>query len=244
MSDSSSGAAAAAGAAASETAPAGDPATAAAAPVVGASVLTDPPAAGGTDPKPGGEAADAPKPEGEAKPGEVKPEGEEEPVEYEDFTLPEGLTAEDPALVLFREEAAKLGLTQEQAQALVSKIGEQAVLNGKAQVDNWVQLNNDWTAEIKADPEMGGANFEPMRVNVGKLWDEFVGPENSPDRQALAKEALDFGWGNCPRLAKAIARIAASQTEGGHVSGNPARTRLSDAEVMYPTHGQVPQGSR
>lgn len=242
MSDSSSGAAAAAGAAASENPAAADPA--AAAPALGASVLTDPPVHEGTDPKPGGEVKPDATKEGEEKPGEVKPGDDPKPVEYEDFTLPEGLTAEDPALVLFREEAAKLGLTQEQAQALVSKIGEQAVLNGKAQVDNWVQLNNDWTAEIKADPEMGGANFEPMRVNVGKLWDEFVGPENSPDRQALAKEALDFGWGNCPRLAKAIARIAASQTEGGHVSGNPARTRLSDAEVMYPTHGQVPQGSR
>lgn len=224
-------------------APAVDPA-AVAAPAAGASVLTDQPAEGGTEPKPGEAGADASKPDSEEKPGEVKPGEEQKPVEYAEFTLPEGLAAEDATLTLFQAEAARLGLSQEQAQGLIEKIGAQAVLNGKAQLDNWTKLNNDWTAEIKADPEMGGANFEPMRVNVGKLWDEFVGPANSPDRQALAKEATEFGWGNCPRLAKAIARIAASQTEGGHVSGNPASARLSDAEVMYPSHVQAPQGSR
>lgn len=235
----------------SNAAPAGEAAAgavvadpAAAAPVIGASVLTDPPAVGDTGSATEGPKADAPKPDGEAKPGEVKTDGETKPIEYADFTLPEGLTSEDPTLTLFQAEAKALGLTQEQAQTLISKIGEQAVLNGKAQLDNWAKLNNDWTAEIKADPEMGGANFETMRVNVGKLWDDVVGPENSPERQALAKEALDYGWGNCPRLAKAIARIAASAVEGGHVSGNPARTRLSTAEMMYPTHNQAPQGSR
>lgn len=215
---------------------------AAAAPAVGetalaASVLTDPVKVG-EEPSKAGEVKTDADPNKEAKPGEVKPGEEAKPVEYVDFALPEGITRENPTLTMFREEASKLGLTQKQAQALVSKIGEQAAVNGKAQVDNWIKTNSDWEAEIKADREIGGANFEPMRVNVAKVFDDYIGPIGSPDRAKLTQELLMTGAGNLPMLTKMMARIAAAHTEGTHVSGNPAKSSVSFADQMYPTHNK------
>lgn len=169
--------------------------------------------------------------------------------------MPDGLQPENETLALFREEAKTLGLTQEQAQALVTKIGAQAALNAQAQMDNWVRMNNEWQTQIKADPETGGANFEPMRINVGRLFDDYCGPvtgEADPkkltqaqaDRRQLTHELLLTGGGNLPMLTKVIARIAAAHTEGSHVSGNPARTPVSSADLIYPTHGQAPAGPR
>jgi hypothetical protein len=203
------------------------------APALAASVLTDPPATETVaETKPGEAKPDAPK-DGDPKPGDVKPA-----VEYTDFTLPDGLTAENPTLAMFREEAATLGLTQEQAQALVTKIGTQAQINAEAQMANWQRMNNEWQAQIKADPETGGDNFEPMRLNVGRLFDDYVGPVNSAERKQLNVELLTTGAGNLPTLTKMLNRIAQAHTEGGHVSGNPARTPASTADLLYPTHNK------
>lgn len=198
------------------------------------SVMTDPPVVEGEV-----------KPEPEKAPEAEKPVEEAKPVEYTDFELPEGLSAEDKTLALFREEAGRLGLTQEQAQALVSKIGDQAAQNAAAQAANWVKMNNDWQSEIKADPETGGDKFESMRINVARVFDDYCGPIGSPDRTKLNNELLLTGAGNLPMLVKVFARIAAAHTEGGHVSGNPARAPASTADLLYPTHGQSnPAGSR
>lgn len=207
------------------------------------SVLSDPPAAAVPDPKAGDAKVDAAGKTEDPKPGEVKPKAEgseEKPIEYTDFALPDGLSKEDATLTLFRDEASKLGLTQEQAQALVTKIGEQAALNGKAQTDNWIAMNNAWTAEIKADPEIGGAQFEPMRISTAKLFDDYIGALNTPEREAFNQALNLTGAGNNPAIVKAFARMAAAHTEGTHVSGNPAKTAPSFADQMYPTHNKQP----
>jgi hypothetical protein len=206
-----------------------------------ASVLTDTPKAGPDKDGRGGETRTDPPKEGE-KPAEVKP------VEYTDFELPTGVDKASPTLGDFKDEAAKLGLTQEQAQAIVTRIGSQmaaaSTAAGEAQMQAWVKTNADWQAEIKADPETGGDNFEPMRINVAKLLDDYVGAPGSADRVKLNGELYRSGAGNLPTLVKALARIAAAHTEGGHVSGNPARTRADSASLLYPTHNQAPGATR
>jgi hypothetical protein len=101
-------------------------------------------------------------------------------------------------------------------------------------MQNWVKLNNDWQTAIKADPEIGGEQFEPMRVNVARLIDDYVGPLNSPERKALNQALLLTGAGNNPAIVKLFARIAAAHTEGGPVAGSPARAVPNAAELLYP----------
>lgn len=206
---------------------------------IAASVLTDP--SGGV-------------PGEETKPGEaVKPDAaavdpaapvEVKPTEFTEFTLPEGLTAENTALAEFRSEASKLGLSQEQAQALVSKVGGQIAAAQTAATQAWLTMNNDWQAEIKADKEIGGANFEPMKISVARLFDDYVGHVNTPERKALNQALLLTGAGNNPAIVRAMARIAAAHGEGGHIAGNPAKTPASTADLLYPTHNQAPGAPR
>jgi hypothetical protein len=205
---------------------------------ISASVLTDP----APDPTKDIQPPETVKPDA-PKEGD-KPAEEVKPVEYTDFTLPDGLQPENPTLAQFRTDAAELGLTQEQAQGLVTKIGSQMAEAAQAQVATWVQMNTDWQTAIKADTEIGGANFEPMKVSVAKLFDDYVGPQNSPDRKALNEALLLTGAGNNPAIVKAWARIAAAHGEGSHVAGNPPRVAASAADLMYPTHNQAPGAPR
>jgi hypothetical protein len=169
---------------------------------------------------------------------------EVKPTEFTDFTLPDGLKADDPALAGFKEEASKLGLSQEQAQALVSKVGMHFAGLAEANTAAWLQVNADWQSQLKADKEFGGANFEPMKISVSKLFDDYVGHVNSPERKDLNQALLLTGAGNNPAIVRAWARIAAAHGEGGHVAGNPARNAASTADLLYPTHNQAPGASR
>ncbi len=155
--------------------------------------------------------------------------------------MPEGLAPESPALTVFQAEAAKLGITQEQAQALVTAVGTRMAADakaaGEAQMQTWVSTNEAWQQEIRADKDIGGAKFEPMKVAVAKLFDDYVGALNSPERKALNEALLHTGAGNNPAIVRAFAKIAAAHTEGGFVAGSPARGPVDRAALMYPTMG-------
>jgi hypothetical protein len=188
-----------------------------------------------------GDAPQAPDP---AKPAtEASVESPEtkapEAVTYEDFALPEGIAKDSPLLATFSVEAAKLGIPQDQAQALVSAVGEKlaadAKASGAAQMSAWVATNEAWQAEIRADKDIGGSKFEATKTNVAKLFDDYVGNLNSPERKALNEALLHTGAGNNPAIVRAFARIAAAHTEGGFVSGSPGRGPVDRAALLYPT---------
>lgn len=236
MSESTGAAPAAAAEAGAVPAAAGGVPTGAAAPAAGAvaappstTLLTDPPAADPAKPAEGAASADP------AKPADTPIT----PVVYEAFTLPEGIAPESPLLTSFSEEAAKLGIPQAQAQALVSAVGARIAADakaaGEAQMSTWVATNEAWQNEIKADPNIGGSKFEAMKSNVARLFDDYVGNVNSPERKALNEALLHTGAGNNPAIVRAFAKISAAHTEGGFVAGNPARAPVNVADLMYPS---------
>jgi hypothetical protein len=216
-------------------APAGGNAAPGAAPVAGADA-----AAPGTTLLGDAAAPDAAQTPTPAKDGAAPVESTPpEPVVYEDFTLPEGIAKDAPMLDAFKAEASKLGIPQEQAQAIVTAVSERLIADAKAQTEAnktaWDKVNEQWQAEIKADKEIGGARFEAMKTNVGKLFDDYVGPINSPARKALNEALWQTGAGNNPALVRAFAKIAAAHTEGGFVSGTPPRGAVDIAALMYPS---------
>lgn len=190
-------------------------------PAVSNSLLTDAPQ------------ADA-KPEGEpAAPEDPKPDADA-PVTYEPLTLPEGLDAADPTLTAFIETAGKMKLTQDQAQALVSEIGAKMAEGARAQIQAWTELNNTWQDQVKADLDIGGRKLTDTLTNIGRMFDDFVGAESTPERKALNEALLLTGAGNHPAVVRAFARIAAVLTEPGFVRGGPSTT-ADLAASMYPS---------
>lgn len=173
-------------------------------------------------------AADSPKPD-------AAPDGRpSEPIKYADFKLPEGVGADDPILVAFTESAAAQRLPQEQAQAMIDALGPKVAELLAAPQQEWQRLNNDWQQAVKADPEIGGANFDAMRATVAKVLDDpaFADPG--------LRQALDMtGAGNNPAVIRTLYRLAKAVTEGGPVRpGAPAAPRKSAAQTLYPSEAR------
>ena len=192
-------------------------------PAISSSILTDAPAA---DPA----TAEPPK-EGEVPADGNKPA---EPVAYEPFALPDGLDAADPTLAAFQNTASKLGLTQEQAQAIVSEIGAKVAESAQAKIKAWTDLNNTWQDQVKADADIGGRKLTETLTGIGRLFDDFVGSEGTPERKALSEALLLTGAGNHPAVVKAFARMAAVLNEPGFVQGGPS-TAADPVASMYPS---------
>ena len=217
-----------------EAAPAPAPAekpTFAAEPV---SLLNQPPPA--EPPKEGEPPAEPPKegePPKEPKPGEKPPAPT--PIDLAAVKLPEGITADDDVskatMKSVSEIVADTTLSpQDRMQKLVDAYGGLAKAaadsNGKA----WESLQDQWQAEVKADPVIGGDKLLPTQQMISKAIDSI-----GPDSAKAARLALDFtGAGNNPAIVRLLANWAKQLTEGGYVTGTPAKGTPSLAQEFFP----------
>lgn len=206
-------------------------ATPAAAP---AAALTDAPAAVAEAPAPPGAITDAD--DGTKVDGEKK-EGDDAPVEYTDFTLPEGSTLDPELRGKFTDILAKSGVSQDDAQALVDLYGgemKKLADAAKAPYEAWHTLQREWQASVKADPELGGANLEPMKREVAKVIDAISG--DPKDAKALRQALASTGAGNNPAVLRFLYRTAQATNEGATVQGGgPTKEGTSLAKTLYPS---------
>lgn len=175
---------------------------------------------------------EAPAAEGEAKPeGEAKAEdAAPEPIKYEDFKLPEGLTADDPLVSAFVETASVKGLSQETAQAVIEALAPKVTEALQAPYKEWNARQTAWLKEINDDPVIGGANLAPVQQRIGRLLNDpnFVDP-------GFAQAMNETGGGNHPAVIRTFAKLAARLTEGEPVrQGAPAQQPKGLAEKLYP----------
>jgi len=171
-------------------------------------------------------------------PAEPKPESGA-PATYTDFTVPEGHTLDtatiESATPIFRE----LGLSQDQAQRLVSFYSEQI---GKINSENegfMETMRTQWREELKADKDIGG-KLDAVKVDISRALDRL--PTEVRDN---FKSAMDLtGAGDHPAIIKAMYSLASLIGEGTHVSGKGpsaegqsktgVASRPSAAQSMYP----------
>lgn len=134
------------------------------------------------------------------------------------LTLPEGMKADDPAFKSFGEIFTDDKLDpQAKGQKLIDLYKDAVAGMRQQQQDVWKTTNDGWVAAVKADPEIGGAKFEPTKTSIARAIDS-LGPELS----VAFRQGLDAtGAGNHPAIWKGLAKMAALLTEGGHVSGSP-----------------------
>lgn len=185
-----------------------------------------------------GEAEGGKPGDGAAEAG-AKP-GEKEPVEYTDFKLPEGVQADEKTMSDFKTTAREAGLSQDQAQKLVDLHTDAVKAATDASTQLWYDTQKQWQAEVLKDPEIGGANFEPMKATVAKAIDA-VGGEDA----AKIRQAFDYtGAGNNPDIIRFLYRLGKAIGEGGAVaSGTPTTVEApkTAAEKLYPTQSQTNQ---
>lgn len=218
----------AAPAAATPAAPAASPAPApaAAAPTPAPAAATPAPAAPAAAPVAATPAAPAAAP---AEPPAAPPGA---PEKY-DFKAPEGASAfDDTVLTAFGESARELNLTQEGAQALLTKVGPVIQAQQMAKLTEFYAdiggLPDTWAEQLKADKEVGGANLA-ANMAIGVKARDLGGPE-------FVKLLDKTGLGNHPALVKTFIKIGKSLSEDKFISGGAAsEAPKSRASVMYPT---------
>lgn len=176
---------------------------------------------------------------------EKKPDTPAAPDAYTDFTAPEGYTLAketiDAALPIFKE----LGLSQEQAQKLVSFHAEQMIAAAKAPQATYETLRSDWQAKIKSDADMTKAvsgdktGLDAVKLDIGRAYAALP-----PDLATEMKAAMDLtGAGDHPAIVKGFWKLAQFVTEGKAVTGKgpsplgqrePGKAPPSAAQALYP----------
>jgi hypothetical protein len=189
---------------------------------------------GATEAKPEAEAADPAttievkddKPEGEGDKADDKDDAEKPitPEDYGDFTLPEGMQQDEALLGEFKETAAELGLTKEQAQKLVDLKAKSV----QQMMDAWEKTAQKWVQDVKTDKEVGGDNFDKSLASAAKALDTF----GTPELRALFNAN---GLGNHPELVRFCARVGKAVAEDGPVNTrSPVVGEKDPAKVLFP----------
>ena len=143
----------------------------------------------------------------------------------EDFPVPE------ENLKSFAEAAMKVGMTKEQAEAMLGWHREWHQHITKQQSIAESQLIAGWQREILDDPEFGGQNYKATIADGRRALREFD-PDGSL-RRVLKEMRADFH----PVVVRAIARVGRSMREHnivGASNGGGNRERVPLEERMWP----------
>jgi len=147
---------------------------------------------------------------------------------YGEFKLPEGVTADVDSLKPATELFAETGLSQDQAQKFIDLAMARETAAAHKSVQAFVDLQNQWVSEIKADPDIGGDRLKSSLASANRAIDRL----NVPG----LREALNFtGAGNHPAIVKAFVRLGQMIAEDRFRPGHLARPDVprSPAEVIY-----------
>lgn len=172
--------------------------------------------------------------EGEAKAddkGEKKPEEKAgAPDEYEAFTLPEGVQADEEALTEFKEFAKSENLTQEQAQKYVDLHVKSIDKILAGQMDRWEKQKEEWRTQTEGDKDLHGA-------------DGTVSEAVSIAKQAVVKlggtelqDVLDLlGASNHPLVVKAFFKAGKAMSDDEFVFGGGSGDNRTPAQKLFPS---------
>ena len=147
---------------------------------------------------------------------------------YGEFKLPEGVTADAESLKPATELFAETGLSQDQAQKFIDLAMARETAAAHKSVQAFVDLQNQWVSEIKADPDIGGDRLKASLASANRAIDRLDVPG--------LREALNFtGAGNHPAVVKAFVRLGQMIAEDRFRPGQRTEPQVSrsPAEVIY-----------
>lgn len=117
---------------------------------------------------------------------------------------------------------------QQQAQSLLELQASLTTSASEAGSAKWNQEQQDWQAQVEADPELGGANLPKTLSAIGGLMNRFGNDE--------LRAYMDVsGAGNNPLVIRFLATVAGQLSEASPAPAGtpPGATSLTTAEKMY-----------
>src|SRR5260370_460126 len=142
--------------------------------------------------------------------------------------LPRARPRRAPAQALVKEARLRQAQAQKFSDLAVSR--EQAA--APTGVQAFVELQNKWVSEVKADPDIGGDKLVASLATAARAIDRLGVPG--------LKEALDLtGAGNHPAVVKAFVRLGQMVSEDRFAPGNhaPPSAPATPAEATYGRDG-------
>ncbi|MGN1209558.1 MAG: hypothetical protein ACI4SV_04585, partial [Duodenibacillus sp.] len=166
---------------------------------------------------------EAEKKEGDAD--EQKPEGA--PESYQPFDV-DGQQFTQEQLEGFASTARELGLSQENAQKMLSAMVPTA---RKYLVDDLVVKSKQWAEDTRNDPEIGGAHFNENLGIATAAYQRYATPE-------LKAILTNSGLGNHPEVIRLFCRIGKETRQDTGVSGS-ASAPAEGRRRRYPNSNMV-----
>jgi len=148
-----------------------------------------------------------------------------DPASYKVEGLPDGITIEDPLVKSFLEGAAKGALSNEAVNSVLAEIAPKVAEQLRAPYLAWKTTNDAWQAEVKADPDIGGAKLPQTIATIKKGIERFGG--NAEQQAAINKAFNDTGAGNHPAVIKLLHSAFSKLVEGTPVVGSPAEQKIT-----------------
>jgi hypothetical protein len=147
------------------------------------------------------------------------------------FNVPDGMEIDqafaDSVSPVFKE----LGLSQEQADKLVSAYAERMGAQQQSVTDAYQKQLDEWTTELKSDQEVGGDAFEQNAGIAAKAIKQF----GSDELKALLDET---GIGSNPAMFKFALAVGKTLGEDEPGSGDAANQPSTIEDEMYPNEAK------
>lgn len=179
-----------------------------------------------------GQGQEQPGQEGkEGQQQEGQPQGNPDLAGYTDFTLPEGVEPDVELQKSFAGVAKEMGLTQENAQKLVTLQSEHLLTVERAKQEAYEKVQKEWVEEIKADKEFGGEKFESREsINIANRPIKQYG---TPELNKILEES---GLGNNPHLFRLMYKIGLAMGEDSSINSDQGgQEKKSVASKLYPS---------
>lgn len=202
---------------------------------------------GAGDGKSDGKGADADPDAGKGADGsgdkDAKSEADADgPPETYELSLPGGVELDAALLDEATPVLKELGLSNEAANKLVPIVGKVQERILTAQADEFAATAAQWAKDAKADPEIGGRNWDVTVQNAARVMDHYIGPKVTTNEKGEEvpngfRQLLDdTRLGNHPELIRAFARIGKDMGEDMTFarSGLASPEKKPREAVLYP----------
>ena len=167
------------------------------------------------------------------------------PIEYVAFEMPEGMEVDKTALEAFQPLLQSGKVSQEDAQKYVNIMSDAAKRQTEAHTKAWNDAMGKWQEEAKADPEIGGTNWERTQARISLALKK-LSPPNSKDENGkdLGTNPLEeifktTGMGNHVEMSRFLEKVGTiledDKIDLGHALGESAK---SPEDIMYPNQGK------
>jgi hypothetical protein len=151
----------------------------------------------------------------------------EPPEAYADFELDEGLQLDSAALEKVAPLFKEMGLSQENAQKLVTAYAEQVQAGEQGRQESFNQTIQGWADQVKNDSEIGGEKFDE---NIGIAKDAIV-KFGTPE----LKEILETtGVGNHPEIVRFMVKVGRLTREDSLQGGDAPKSSKDRVSILYP----------